>query len=95
MSIYSGFATRQQEQAYNNLILDLISVLQRRIIKFYVGEETDEPRFNSLLNNIHHHLAKMEDSKYLNPKFSNSIKELIILTATLNNNCEVVIPSSS
>lgn len=41
MSIYSGFATRQQEQSYDNLILDLISVLQRRIIKFYVGEEAD------------------------------------------------------
>lgn len=41
MSIYSGFATRLQEQAYDQLIVDLISVLQRRVIKFYMGEEAD------------------------------------------------------
>lgn len=41
MSIYSGFATRIQENAYDQLIVDLIQVLQRRIIKFYVEEEAD------------------------------------------------------
>ncbi len=65
MSIYSGFATRQQEQAYDNLILDLISVLQRRIIKFYVGEEADEPKFHSVLLSLQNYFAKMEESKYL------------------------------
>lgn len=59
MSIYSGFATRQQEQAYDNLILDLISVLQRRIIKFYVGEEADESKFHSVLVNLQNYFAKM------------------------------------
>lgn len=41
MSIYSGFATRRQEEAYDSLVVDLITVLQRRIIKFYLGQETD------------------------------------------------------
>ena len=41
MSIYSGFATRQQEQAYDSLVADLIQVLQRRVVKFYAGQEAD------------------------------------------------------
>jgi hypothetical protein len=41
MSIYSGFATRKQEEAYDCLVVDLINVLQRRIIKFYLGHDTD------------------------------------------------------
>jgi hypothetical protein len=41
MSIYSGFATRQQEQAYDSIVCDLIEVLQRRLIKFYAGEDAD------------------------------------------------------
>ena len=41
MSIYSGFATRQQEHSYDCLLYDLIEVLQRRIIKFYTGQEAD------------------------------------------------------
>lgn len=60
MSIYSGFATRQQEQAYDSLVADLIQVLQRRVVKFYAGQEADEIRFHTILANIHHHLAKME-----------------------------------
>ena len=35
MSIYSGFATRHQEETYNNLTEDLLFILQKRIIKFY------------------------------------------------------------
>lgn len=41
MSIYSGFATRQQETAYDGLVEDLILVLQKRILKFYNHEQTD------------------------------------------------------
>lgn len=86
MSIYSGFATRQQEQSYDSLILDLISVLQRRIIKFYVGEDADEAKFHSILLNLHHHLSRMEESKYLEPKFATSFKELLTLTANVQPN---------
>ena len=41
MSIYSGFATRFQEQTYDSLLLDLLGVLQKRLIKFYTGQEVD------------------------------------------------------
>jgi len=35
MSIYSGFATRNQEQYYDKMIYNLISTLLLRIVKFY------------------------------------------------------------
>ncbi len=41
MSIYSGFATRFQEEAYDNCIDSLLYILQKRIIKFYQGETAD------------------------------------------------------
>jgi hypothetical protein len=41
MSIYSGFATRQQEHKYNNLIETLVIAMKKRIIKFYAGEPCD------------------------------------------------------
>jgi hypothetical protein len=41
MSIYSGFATRAQEELYDNCLDSLLSILQRRIIKFYQDEPAD------------------------------------------------------
>ena len=35
MSVYSGFATRNQEQKYNSLIEILLIALKKRLIKFY------------------------------------------------------------
>ena len=74
MSIYSGFATRQQEHSYDNLLYDLIEVLQRRIIKFYTGQEADEHKFHQIISTLHQHLSRMEDNKYLEPKMSNAFK---------------------
>lgn len=37
MSVYSGFATRQQEHKYNSLIETLVIALKKRLIKFYAG----------------------------------------------------------
>ena len=41
MSVYSGFATRQQETKYNNLIENLVIALKKRIIKFYNQDPCD------------------------------------------------------
>lgn len=38
MSIYSGFATRQQEETYDNYLLGLIEILQRRLLMFFRNE---------------------------------------------------------
>ena len=86
MSIYSGFATRQQEQTYDGLLLNLIDVLQRRIVKFYVGQEADEQKFHSILSSIQHHLLKMEHNKYLAPKFANSFQKLLEVTTSITSN---------
>lgn len=38
MSVYSGFATRQQETFYNKLIEKTLSMLGTRLIYFYKNE---------------------------------------------------------
>lgn len=85
MSIYSGFATRQQEHAYDHLLLDLIMVLQKRVIKFYTGEDADEPRFHNIITNLQSHLAKMEESKYLEPKLAPILTELVTITTAASD----------
>ena len=37
MSIYSGFATRNQEHFYDQIVYNLLSTLLLRIAKFYRG----------------------------------------------------------
>ncbi|KAM3133280.1 hypothetical protein pb186bvf_014573 [Paramecium bursaria] len=76
MSIYSGFATRQLEETYNNLISMLIQILSKRIIKFYINEPCHEPRFRHGLQQISLKLKSLEQQKYLDPKFSISLEPL-------------------
>lgn len=35
MSIYSGFATRNQEKHYDKILYNVISTLMVRVLKFY------------------------------------------------------------
>jgi hypothetical protein len=85
MSIYSGFATRAQEETYDQCIDSLLYILQKRIIKFYRNEEADEERFVALVLKIHHQLKNMEPHKYLEPKTSNTINELIKIMEVHHN----------
>jgi hypothetical protein len=59
MSIYSGFATRFQEEAYDNCIDSLLYILQKRIIKFYQGDTADEEKFVSLVLKLHQQMRNM------------------------------------
>lgn len=77
MSIYSGFATRSQEEAYDECIDSLLYVLQKRLIKFYQNEPTDEDKFISILAKLHSQMKNMENSKYLEPKTSIAVAELV------------------
>lgn len=96
MSIYSGFATRRQEEAYDSLVVDLITVLQRRIIKFYLGQETDEQKFNSVLEHLQEYLRKMELNKYQQPKLSQTLTPLLQITASLaQQNLQLENPTTS
>lgn len=77
MSIYSGFATRQQEHKYNNLIETLVIAMKKRIIKFYAGEPCDEGKFKMLLKKIYKKMFIMEKGKYMAPKFTSCYTDLI------------------
>jgi len=77
MSIYSGFATRSQEECYDQCVESLIYILQRRIIKFYKNEDADEEKFMSLVMKIYGQLKSMENNKYLDPKSSIAINDLV------------------
>lgn len=77
MSIYSGFATRQQEELYSSYVEALIGLLQKRILRLYRCEQTDEAKFGSTLRKIHGSMHKMESHKYLEPKLSTAFGELV------------------
>ena len=53
MSVYSGFATRQQEQRYNDCLEALLSALTKRLVKFYTQETCQEHKFVDSLIAIH------------------------------------------
>ena len=65
MSIYSGFATRQQEEAYDESIATLLYLMQKRLFKFYKNEPANDLKFIDLLMKIYNNIKNMEDSKYL------------------------------
>jgi len=77
MSIYSGFATRQQEHKYNNLIETLIIALKKRIQKFYLGDGCDEGKFKLLVKKIYKKMFVMEKGKFMAPKYSSCFTDLI------------------
>lgn len=77
MSIYSGFATRLQEETYDDCVDSVLYILQKRIIKFYQGEHADEDKFLSMLLKINNQMKSMEAHKYLEPKSSQAFGELI------------------
>lgn len=49
MSIYSGFATRNQENYYDHILFNLMSTLFVRIVKFYNRENADEAKFHKII----------------------------------------------
>ncbi|CAG9333330.1 unnamed protein product [Blepharisma stoltei] len=77
MSIYGGFGTRQQETQYNNLTETLISLLQYRLIAYMKCEKIDEESFRLGILNVYDSMTRMEIRKYLEPKFSDSCKDLV------------------
>lgn len=56
---------------------DVIFVLQKRILKFYAHEAADENKFLDVLIQLHQQMAKMEENKYLEPRTSKSIEDLL------------------
>ncbi|EAS02304.1 hypothetical protein TTHERM_00624230 (macronuclear) [Tetrahymena thermophila SB210] len=76
-TLFSGFATRQQQQLYENLIEQLISVLSKRVIKIYDGQSCNEQIFKSVLLKIMVNLNILEERKYAAPKLSQQVQDLM------------------
>lgn len=77
MSVYSGFATRQQELKYNNLLENLVIAFKKRIMKFYNNELCDEQKFMLLIKKIYKKMFLLEKGKFMTPKYSTCFTDLI------------------
>jgi hypothetical protein len=79
MSVYSGFSTRYQESQYNRLIQKLIDLLQYRVKANIKDFRINDHSWGKQFLSIYQQMAEMEVHKYLNPKFSESCKEIVKL----------------
>lgn len=77
MSVYSGFATRQQELKYNGLLENLVIALKKRLIKFYNQEPCDESKFKLLIKKLYKKMFLLEKGKFMTPKYSTCYNDLI------------------
>jgi len=76
MSVYSGFATRSLERAYNKNLVQLVQLLQSQLITFMKGDPLDVDSWVPSFSRIYSNLQSLERQKYLEPKFSRHISEL-------------------
>ena len=91
MSVNGGFATKQLETQYNTLVYNLLYLMQYRIRKLYNNQSFNEINFKHVLLKSYKKTLKMEEQKYIQPKFSEAIKDLIQIisrsaTSTLASN---------
>lgn len=70
MSIYSGFATRNQEHFYDQILYNLVSTLLLRVAKFYRREPIDDATFMKIMAEQERSLKKMEKRKVLSAVYS-------------------------
>lgn len=83
MSVYSGFATRQQEAFYNKLIEKSIQLLAYKCIKYEKGENVDHNHWDKTMKKLCRYMTHMEKTKYLPPRFSDSVSRVIEKKITL------------
>ena len=83
MSIYGGFALREQESKYNITVFDMILTLGARVtgtLKNRTAENVTqnkaELKFLNHLRKLHHRLQAMEDHKRMKPFFSQAADRL-------------------
>lgn len=101
MSIYSGFGTRQEESAYNSIIEATIKLMQSKVsLIFKNDKQAIDPSFKIQLLKNYEMLIKLEKHKYLEPKFSEAIRETVVKIVkeqarVTPEKCENVILTSS
>lgn len=92
MSVYSGFTTRLQETAYNQLLEALLKLLQDRILS-HIRQEPLKPNWNRRFFEVFYEMTRMESSKYLPPKLSVTVKDLADILSGLHKN--LILPEVS
>ena len=75
-SVNSGFATKQLESTYNTLVYNLLYLLQYRLKKLYTSETVSETNFKHVMMRVVRKCAKLEQTKFAYPKFSEAISDL-------------------
>ena len=78
MSIYSGFGTRQEESAYNSLVESTIKLLQAKVSSNLKNDKEVDPLFKIHLLKNYEMMIKLEKHKYLDPKFSDAIRDVVV-----------------
>ncbi|OMJ69324.1 hypothetical protein SteCoe_32985 [Stentor coeruleus] len=77
MSVYSGFSTRNQEAQYYRLVENLIILLQSRVLfSLKSNPRTDDSSWVNRFNTIYTNMKNLEYHKYLEPKLSDSVRDL-------------------
>ncbi|KRX08025.1 hypothetical protein PPERSA_06203 [Pseudocohnilembus persalinus] len=90
MSVYSGFSTRKLESNYMSTTYQLMEFLSATLIKYRqilqnfkkkddnLAEflQVNQLEFQLIFNRLYYSLVKLEESKYMEPKFSLSTKAL-------------------
>ncbi|CAG9330533.1 unnamed protein product [Blepharisma stoltei] len=76
MSIYSGFATRSMETAYNRGVCHLLQLCQAHLLALLKGEPIDVPYLSQTFTKIFRNLKKLEQHKHLQPKYTLYCTEL-------------------
>ena len=75
MSIYSGFATRNQESVYNRGVCQLLHLFQRSLVSVLTNsmiklENLNTDNLTRSFNKLFRSLKSLEQHKHLEPKFS-------------------------
>jgi hypothetical protein len=88
MSVYSGFATRQQEQFYFKLLERAVQMMSTRLVSFFNGGKQiiidnkikemliDDKAWAKKIRKIHKFLESCDTVKHLPPRFARSMQSL-------------------
>lgn len=78
MSIYSGFATRHQEECYDGYTGKMLVLLQKMVCELLGGEKPAN-RYCEAFERIYGGMKRMEEAKYLKPKLTECLGPLVKL----------------
>mmetsp|Transcript_11949 Transcript_11949/g.13107 ORF Transcript_11949/g.13107 Transcript_11949/m.13107 type:complete len:104 (-) Transcript_11949:976-1287(-) len=77
MSVYSGFGTRRQETYYYQQLETLLTCMNAKLIALVQeSEESFDNQWLNFFSKIFVSLRKLEENKYMPPKFSLCVRPL-------------------